>query len=802
MNNNKEQLNPSNEEIQSIISLYNSGKFVETIEAINILNNSYPGVPLFFNILGLCYNSLRQFDSSLEMFKAAIEIKKDYFEAYKNLGVTYINLSQLNKAIDSFKKAVSINPNYIDAHYHLANTLKDFGSLNDAISSYQKVIELNPNIAEVHNNLANTLKDLGRLDDALESYKKAIKINPSIAEVHNNLANTLKDQGLLNDALEAYLESISINPNFAEAYYNKGIVLKTLRKFEDAITDFKKAISIRANFSGAYNNLASAYLAIGHTTEAIENCEKALSINPNYAEAFNNYGNILVKLRRSDAAKTYYEKAIEIKPEYAQAYVNLGAIYKDKKNGEKALLNYLKAYEMDPEIDFIIGDILNIKMNLCIWDDLSSNLIKIKNKIIDANKVISPFPLLSLIDDPKLQSKASKIFAKYYYPRNDELSKITPYINHQKIRIGYFSADFKIHAVATLTAELFETHNRNQFEIHAFSFGPNTNDEMNLRIKKGVDHFHNVLEFSDIDIVKLARKHEIDIAVDLGGFTARSRTAIFAMSAAPIQISYIGYLGTMGADYYDYLIADNIMIPEKNQKFFLEKIVYLQTFQVNDSKETLPDISFSKKDFGLPEKNFIFCCFNNTYKITPNTFDSWARILKSVKKSVLMIYVNNELSQKNLIKEIIARGVDSTRLIFGGKLSRSEYLARYKVADLFLDTSPYNAGTTASDALKMGLPVLTLKGNAYQSRMAASILSAVNLPELITNSQQEYELLAIELAKNPDKLKNITDKLASNLKIAPLFNTPLFTKNLESAYAKMHKRYRKGLNPEHIITEC
>jgi len=344
-------------------------------------------------------------------------------------------------------------------------------------------------------------------------------------------------------------------------------------------------------------------------------------------------------------------------------------------------------------------------------------------------------------------------------------------------------------------------HDRNQFEIHAFSFGPDTKDEMNLRIKAGVDHFYDVYSMSHKEIAMLARSFEIDIAIDLGGYTQNARTEIFALSAAPIQISYIGYLGTMGANCYDYLIADQIMIPEINQKYYSEKIVYLPSYQVNDSKELPPEITFTRKELGLPEKGFVFCCFNNSFKYTPATFDSWGRILKEVDGSVLLIYADNDKSKINLTNEIILRGIQPNRIIFGKRLSKLEYLARYKVADLFLDTLPYNAGTTCSDALKMGLPVLTCLGNSLVSRMGASLLNAVNLPELITSSEKEYETLAVELGNDPKKLKLIKEKLASNLSTAPLYDTPLFTKNLESAFEQMYERYQHELKPHHIYVE-
>ena len=324
---------------------------------------------------------------------------------------------------------------------------------------------------------------------------------------------------------------------------------------------------------------------------------------------------------------------------------------------------------------------------------------------------------------------------------------------------------------------------------------------MNLCIKDGVDHFHDVHAMPHKEIALLARSLEIDIAADLGGLTEEARTDIFAMSAAPIQLSYIGFLGTMAADYYDYLIADPVMIPEESQQHYAEKIVYLPSFQVNDSKDLPPDITLTRQDVGLPESGFVFCCFNNTYKFTPAIFDSWARILNAVEDSVLVVFASNETSKVNLTKEIALRHIHPNRLIFADRYERPEYLARYRVADLFLDTHPYNAGTTASDALKMGLPLLTMQGKSFNSREAASILTSINLPELITNTPKEYEALAIELATHPEKLKVIKDKLADNLSTAPLFDTKRFTKNIESAYTQMYERSQQGLEPDHIYVE-
>ena len=708
---------------------------------------------------------------------------------------------QYQEAINQIKILNQSYPNTPFLFNLIGACYKSLGQLEGSAKMFETAVNLKPDYAEAHKNLGITLKDLGRLDAAVESLSEAIKIDPNYVDAHYNLAITLKDLNQLDGAVKGYQRVIEINPNFAQAYNNLGNLMKDLGQTDDAIKNYQKAIEINPSFAHAYNNLGSALMSIGSLKESINIFEKSVSIDSSNILAHYNLGNVLNVLGHVKAGIKSIERAIEIDPKFAEGYKTLGNIYRKLKQREKALICYERAYEIKPDMDFILGSLINIKMHLCIWANFDKQLEDLVIGINKNQKVIGSFNLLGLADDPSLQRKTTEIRMNSAHPKSHILSKINPYLNHSKIRIGYFSADFKIHPVSTLTAELYEVHDRDHFEVHAFSFGPDTNDEMNLRIKAGVDHFHNVEVMSHKDIALLARSLEIDIAVDLTGLTAKSRTDIFAMSAAPIQLSYIGFLGTMAADYYDYLIADPVMIPKESQKHYAEKIVYLPSFQVNDSKDLPPEIILSREDVGLPETGFVFCCFNNTYKFTPTVFDSWAKILDAVEGSVLIVYANNELSKTNLTQEIVQRGVSAGRLIFAESIPKPEYLARYRVADLFLDTHPYNAGTTASDALKMGLPLLTMQGKSFNSREAASILTSINLPELITNTPEEYEALAIELATNPDKLNAIKDKLKSNLSTAPLFDTKRFTKNIESAYTQMYERSQKGLEPEHIYVE-
>ncbi len=408
--------------------------------------------------------------------------------------------------------------------------------------------------------------------------------------------------------------------------------------------------------------------------------------------------------------------------------------------------------------------------------------------------------LLALSDEPILHKKFSEIYIQSRYPYRPILGPTPKRPQSQKIRVGYFSADFHNHATGHLMAELFELHDKNQFELFGFSFGPIANDEMRQRLEKSFDHFIEVGNKSDIEIAQLSRDINIDIAVDLKGFTQDARTGIFAHRAAPIQVSYLGYPGTMGADYIDYVIADKTLISPELKSCYSEKIIYLPySYQVNDRKRLISERQFTRRELGLPESSFVFCCFNNNYKILPATFGGWARILKAVEGSVLWLLQDNVWAVENLKKEAKKQGITPDRLIFAARMSLPDHLARHRQANLFLDTFPYNAHTTASDALWAGLPVLTLAGQSFASRVAASLLNAIGFLELVTTSQGDYEALAIELAMNPQKFKDIKLKLARNRLITPLFDTPLFTKNLEAAYIKMHERYQAGLESEHLF---
>ena len=564
-------------------------------------------------------------------------------------------------------------------------------------------------------------------------------------------------------------QSIQLKPNYAEAWGNRGNALQDLKRYEEALASH----------------------------------ERALELKPNYAEGWSNKGAVLNELKRFDEAIAHYDKALSLKPDYLEAWSNKAATLNQIKRYDEAITHYDRALSLKSDIDWISGDLLHTKMKICSWSGLTESLEDISKKVVANEKVIKPFPLLALNDDSLFHKKSSEIYIQSIYPFNPVLGPILKRPESPKIRVGYFSADFHNHATGYLMAELFELHDKSQFELVGFSFGPIANDEMRQRLEKSFDQFIEVGNKSDMEITQLGRNLNIDIAVDLKGITQESRTGIFAHRAAPIQVNYLGYPGTMGTDYIDYIIADKTLISPEVQSCYSEKIIYLpNSYQVNDRKRLISDRQFTRQELGLPESSFVFCCFNNNYKILPATFEGWMQILKVVEGSVLWLFNDNSWAVENLKKEAEKQGIAPDRLVFAELLPLPEHLARHRQADLFLDTFPYNAHTTTSDALWAGLPVLTLMGRSFASRVAASLLNAVGLPELITSTQEEYEALAIELARNPKKLADIKLKLARNRLTTPLFDTPLFTKNLEVAYIKMMKRYQANLQPDHILVGC
>jgi predicted O-linked N-acetylglucosamine transferase (SPINDLY family) len=748
---------------------------------------------------GNVLQELKRFDEAIGCYDKVLRIKKDAL-TYYNRGSALKELKRFDESLASYEQAININPD-ADIYNNLGYVLQVLNRLEEALVSYDKAISIKLDHAEAYFNRSSVLQELKRFDESLTGYEQAISFKPDYAAAYNNLGNVLKELKRFDESLSSYEQAISIKPDYAEAYFNRGVVLQELNRLEGAIVSYDQAISIRPDYADAYFNRGNALKELKFLKEALVSYDQAISVKSDYVEAYNNRGVVLQELKRFDESLSSYEQAISIKSDYADAYFNSGVVLQEFKRYDEVTAFFNKVLNIKPNYKLLIGQLQHMKMVMCDWENFENQRNLILQKIDAKEPVIAPFPILAIVDDPKLHRKVAESYVAENHPYKPTLEPVIEKILNKKIRLGYYSADFRSHAVTILIAELIEIHNTEKFELIAFSFGTDIKDEMQNRLSKAFDQFIDVRNKSDQEVAILSRHLGVDIAIDLGGYTKDCRPGIFSYRAAPIQLSYIGYLGTSGSPYMDYLIADKTIVPVDSQNYYSEKIVYLPSYQVNDRKRKISSRQFSRKDFDLPMNSFIFCCFNNNYKILPATFDGWMKILTTVDNSILFLYAENKWVRSNLINEALKRGISSERLVFGEHLEPDEYLARYKICDLFLDTFPYNAGTTASDALWAGLPVLTMMGESFASRMAASLLTAIDLPELITSSQEQYEALAIELATNPAKLKALKTKLESNRLTAPLFDTPRFTKHLEEAYTKIYERYHADLPLEHIYIE-
>jgi len=665
-----------------------------------------------------------------------------------------------------------------------------------------KILDIEPDNFDALNIIGVINGKENKHAEAINFFKKAQKIRPDNNLVNFNLGKALSETGNDLDAIEYYKIAIRLDKNHLGSWLNFGKSLHQLERYDEALSYYDQAIKLKPDYLEAHYNKANTLKTLKRYDEAIIHYSQAIKLKPDYFNAYLDRGVLFELLKLYDEALFDFDQAIKLKPDSALPYNNKGNVLRYLKHYDQALFNYDKAIKLEPDFAYLFGMILHMKMFMSNWQNFKVEVENLLLQIYENKKSSYCFPVLALIDSPLIHRKSSEIWINDRCPFNILLGPILKSKRREKIRIGYYSEDFREHPVAHLIIELFELHNKDQFELFGFYLGPPDSSKMHKRVLSAFNQFIDVRLKSDKDIALMSREIGIDIAVDLGGFTGLHRPGIFSYRAAPIQVNYLGYPGTMGAKYIDYIIADLTLIPIESEQYYSEKIVYLpNTYQPNDRNRLVAEKVFTKDELDLPKDSFVFCCFNSSFKITPDTFDGWMRILKAVKNSVLWLLEDNPITKLNLRKEAQVRGIDSSRLIFAKRMFPSEHLARHQAADLFLDTLPYNAHTTASDALWVGIPVLTCMGKSFASRVAASLLNAIELPELITTTQEQYEAKAIELATNPEKLKAIKYKLERNRFTTALFDTPRFTKHIEAAYKQMYERYQTDLQPNNIYIE-
>ena len=602
-------------------------------------------------------------------------------------------------------------------------------------------------------------------------------------------------------AINVWKKAIEINPEFVEGLNNLGNAFLKIKKFDEAIEYLNDALKLKPDFFETYYTLSEVFFHKAMYEASLKNLDKALNLKPDHLPTINNKIKLLLKMSKKEDALKFLDKVIPYHPKNSELYNEKAEILSDLGMNSRSLNTYKTILMIDPNYPFVLGKVVDDKLKNCDWNGLDKDCAEIKKKIIDGKKIAAPFLVSTLFDSSYLQNKSAEIWIKQFR-LTEKKFKFQTDNNDSKRNIGYFSADFRDHPVGHLISKMLESHDKTKFNIYGFYLGNKhkEDDRFYKRIKKTFTKFYDVSKMSDEEIISLSINLKIHIAVDLMVYTgSQSRFGIFLNKCAPIQINFLGYPGTSASEKIDYIIADKTVIPETNKKFFTEKIIYFpNSYQPSEKNRQLSEKKFTKKNLNLPEDVFIFCCFNTCSKILPGMINVWADILNQVPKSILWMISDNEVTKKNLNIEFEKKNIDTKKIIFSDKLPISEHLARIKYADLFLDTFPYNAHTSCSDSIWAGLPLLTIEGNSFQSRVASSLLRTSGLEELVTKNEKEYIEKAVYIAKNKDYLDNLKNKLINSRNTNPLFDNQTFIKDMEKAYSIVLEKYFKNQKPEDI----
>jgi predicted O-linked N-acetylglucosamine transferase (SPINDLY family) len=616
------------------------------------------------------------------------------------------------------------------------------------------------------------------------------------------LAMAQARRGLSIEALASCDKALAIQPEHAGVLHNRGAILQELERFGEALASYDKALAVRPDFAETHYNRGVVLHALKRFEAALSSYQEALAIRPAHAATLNNRGITLHELKRFEEALSSYDQALEVERDRAGTFNNRGYALQELNRFEEARASFEQAIALDPAHKHALGGVADCALKLCDWtrrDELSGEL---RRQVTQAGSIVYPFVLLGYSDDAALHLRGARQFIRDRIgvlprPLWSAAGGRDARIRSDRIKLVYMSTDFRAHPVAQLVAELFELHDRSRFEVIGVSLGPDDGSDMRARLIRAFDQYYDVRTTPDREVARLLHELGTDIVVDLNGYTMGCRPEILAWRPAPVAVNYLGYPGTMGVDFIDYVIADPIVLPFDRQPCYAEKIVHLpDCYQANDRKRAIAERAPRREDVGLPARGFVFCCFNGAWKISPAVFDVWMRLLAVVDGSVLWLLHERKEAEANLRREAAARGVDPARLVFAGRMPLDDHLARHRLADLFLDTLPYNAHTTASDALWAGLPVLTACGESFAGRVAASLLNAVGLPDLVTENLDRYEAMARKLADHASLLDGFRERLERNRLQYPLFDSARFCGHIETAFGTMWERWQRGQSPE------
>ncbi|MGE4064382.1 MAG: tetratricopeptide repeat protein [Rhodospirillaceae bacterium] len=740
-----------------------------------------------------------QIDEAVKLYEELLAQFPEHGETLQVRGAAELQRGRFEAALGWFDRALAAGPRLAAAHTNRAAALIGLGRYEEALASAKRALELTPASVAAANNAASALNKLGRPAEALEVAARALRHGVEDAQLHIHRAESFLSEHRYKDMLAASERSIELNPNLAEAHGHRGHALSQLGRDDEAAASFARSLALFPESAGGHYAQALALQRSRRFDQAIASCDRALALQPLFPEA------LIVRAAANETLGRYRDaiadcdKVLGILPDSAEAFMLRGLAFKGANQPERALADLDVALELNPDFPLVPGQRAFISLQICEWDGLEQKIAEVLQALDAGKYAAQPLVMNAFPASAEQQQRLARL-AFLSLIRGPRADLRPQQFLDGKLRVAYFSSDFHDHPVGQLIVGLLEAHDRTKFEIIGFGFGGDPNNVTRLRIERACDHFVDVMAKSVPEIVAIARAMNIHIAVDLNGYTAHMRGEIFAQGAAPIQVNFLGFPGTMGTDRIHYIIGDGVVTPPELAPFFDERIVTMpHSYLVsNEIKRNVPSRVSSRRDFGLPEEGFVYCCFNAPFKLTPEAFDVWMRLLKEVNGSILWLGDHGPTATRNLQREAKSRGVGPDRLVFAPRTSGLEYLARYRAADLFLDTFDYNAHATASEALMMGLPVVTRIGNTFAARVGASVLTAIGLPELIATDTNEYEAIARDLGRNATAHKSLREKLRRNAATYPLFDTARYARNLEAAYREMWRRHEAGLAPDHI----
>jgi protein O-GlcNAc transferase len=724
------------------------------------------------------------------------------------LQATCAKAAALHKSGDSqaaerlYREVLVAAPDYVPALSLLGVLRSQAGHKEEALTLVERAASLDPASVPALMNYAILLQEVGRGEDALRQWDRLLALKPGFAAALGSRGNLLRLLGRSREAVLSYDELLAAEPDNAAAWYRRAIALMDDKRSDEAVASFTRALTLKPDFTMAFNHRGHALSQLGRMEEALADFDRAVAADPLNAAAWHNRARLLQGLMRYDEALESFNQALAIAPDDFAALAARGYMLWDRfRRYAEAVSDLERAAAINPDADYIRGDLLHLRMLGADWRGLEAERTRIDEGVRAGRRVVRPFAYEALSSSPADLQAAAAIYTADAFPAQASLWKAAAQAG-EKIRIGYVCGAFKRHALAYLAAGLYEKHDRGQFEVIGFDAGRSDNSAIRTRLESAFDKFIPITALGDAAAAEKIMAEDIDILVNVDGYSGHIRMGVFARRPAPVQVNWLGFPGTLGATYMDYIIADRIVIPEIDRAFYSEAIVTMpHAYQVNDTKRAIAQKIPARAEQGLPENFFVFCNFNQSYKITPESFAAFMRIMRQVSGSVLWLLEANPVFHENLKAAAGRQGVDSTRLIFAPIVPLEEHLARMTLADLFLDTLPYNAHTTASDALWAGLPLLTCRGTAFPGRVAASLLNAVGMGELVAENPAVFEALALQLAQDRPRLHALRDKLAQNRGSAPLFDTDLYRRHIEQAYMTMWEQAKRGARPQSFMVE-